>query len=37
MNPTNIEPVDTMEPIRPDGWSRIFPHASVTVISIDRK
>jgi len=37
MNPTNIEPVDTTEPIRPDGWSHIFPHASVTVISIDRK
>jgi alpha-N-arabinofuranosidase len=37
MNPLSIEPVDTAEAVQPAGWSHVFPHASVTVISIDRK
>ena len=37
VNPTNVEPVDSSEAVPAGGWSHIFPHASVTVISIDRK
>ena len=37
MVPTRVKPVDSVETVRPDRWSHTFPHASVTVISIDHK
>ena len=37
VNPWQVEPVDHSETIPPAGWSHVFPHASVTVISLDRK
>jgi alpha-N-arabinofuranosidase len=37
IKPANVEPVDSTEAVPPGGWSHIFPHESVTVISIDRK
>jgi len=37
INPENVEPVDTTEVIPSSGWKHVFPHASVTVIAVDRK
>jgi alpha-N-arabinofuranosidase len=36
-NPTSVEPADSTEPIKAAGWSHVFPHASVSVISVERK
>ena len=36
-SPTRVTPVDSTETVLPNGWAHTFPHASVTVISIDRK
>jgi alpha-N-arabinofuranosidase len=35
--PARVTLVDTHEPVSANEWTHIFPHASVTVISIDRK
>ncbi len=35
--PTRVTPADSVEQIPTSGWTHIFPHASVTVISIDRR
>ena len=35
--PTRVKPADTEEAVQAGGWSHIFPHASVTVISLHRK
>ncbi|HLY40991.1 MAG TPA: alpha-L-arabinofuranosidase C-terminal domain-containing protein [Terracidiphilus sp.] len=32
--PTRVAPVETRETLRGDGWEHIFPHSSVTVISL---
>jgi alpha-L-arabinofuranosidase len=37
VNPSNVEPVESSETVQTAGWPHVFPHASVTVISIDRK
>ena len=37
INPENIEPASSTEPVPPAGWTRVFPHESVTIISIDGK
>jgi hypothetical protein len=37
VNPTRVIPVESIETAQKDGWSHIFPHASVTVISFERK
>jgi len=37
VNPDKIEPVDRSEAADVTGWSHVFPHASVTVISMDRR
>jgi alpha-N-arabinofuranosidase len=37
ISPTRVQPVDNVESVQMEGWTHIFPHASVTVISIDRK
>ncbi len=34
--PTRVKPVDNVEAVQPGGWIHIFPHASVTVISLHR-
>jgi alpha-N-arabinofuranosidase len=34
--PTRVKPVDNVEAVQSDGWIHIFPHASVTVISLHR-
>ena len=36
-SPDKVQPVESRETIRPDGWTHIFPHGSVTVISFKRK
>ena len=36
-SPDKVQPVESQETIRPDGWTHIFPHGSVTVISFKRK
>jgi alpha-N-arabinofuranosidase len=36
-NPTSVEPVESTEAVKPAGWSHVFPHASVSVISVERK
>jgi len=35
--PAKVEPVEGTETLSPEGWSHVFPHSSVTVISIDGK
>jgi alpha-N-arabinofuranosidase len=35
--PDRVKPVDSVEVVQPDGWTHTFRHASVTVISLDRK
>jgi alpha-N-arabinofuranosidase len=35
--PTRVKPVDAEEVVQSSGWSHIFPHASVSVISLHRK
>jgi alpha-L-arabinofuranosidase len=37
INPGNVEPVDSAEPIPAGAWTHVFPHESVTVIAVDRK
>ena len=37
IDPARVEPVDSTEPVLRAGWTHIFPHESVTVISMDRK
>jgi len=37
VNPEKVQAVRSTEEIPVDGWSHVFPHASVTVISIERK
>ena len=37
ISPTHIAPTESTEAIRAEGWSHVFPHGSVTVISIKRK
>ena len=37
VSPDRVKPTESREAIRPDGWSHVFPHGSVTVISIKRK
>ena len=36
-SPTHVTPFDSVETIPSKGWAHTFPHASVTVISVDRK
>lgn len=35
--PTRVKPAESVETVEPNGWTHIFPHASVTVISLSRK
>ena len=35
--PMRVAPIDSTEQIPADGWTHVFPKASVTVISIDRR
>jgi alpha-L-arabinofuranosidase len=35
--PTHVKPVDSEEVVQAEGWTHIFPHASVTVISVRGK
>jgi alpha-L-arabinofuranosidase len=35
--PTRVKPADGVETVEPNGWTHIFPHASVSVISLSRK
>ena len=37
LSPNRIKPVESVEPVQPEGWTHTFPHASVTVISLNRK
>ncbi|UWZ85846.1 alpha-L-arabinofuranosidase C-terminal domain-containing protein [Occallatibacter riparius] len=37
IDPDKVTPIDSMETIPAGEWSRVFPHASVTVIGIERK
>lgn len=37
IDPERVTTVESTEPIGAGGWSHIFPHASVTVISLERK
>ena len=37
VSPEKVQPSESRETIRPDGWSHVFPHGSVTVISVKRK
>jgi alpha-N-arabinofuranosidase len=37
IDPERVQPVDSLEPISPARWSHVFRHASVTVISMERK
>jgi alpha-N-arabinofuranosidase len=36
ISPTRVHPVDSEEKVQAGGWTHIFPHASVTVISLTR-
>jgi hypothetical protein len=36
VSPTHVRAVDSEEDVQPGGWTHIFPHASVTVISLHR-
>ncbi len=35
--PNRVKPVDSVESVESNGWTHTFPHASVTVLSLDRK
>jgi alpha-L-arabinofuranosidase len=35
--PTRVIPTTSTEPVPNDNWTHLFPHTSVTVISIDRR
>lgn len=37
IEPERVQPVESSEAVKPSGWPHTFPHASVTVISLDRK
>lgn len=37
LSPTRVKPVDSIEAVEPVGWTHTFPHASVTVISLNRQ
>lgn len=37
VSPERVKPVDSVETVQPGGWTRTFRHASVTVISLDRR
>jgi alpha-L-arabinofuranosidase len=37
VDPERVQPVENSEPVQHDALSHIFPHASVTVVSIERK
>ncbi len=37
IDPAHVQVVENFESTTPAGWSHTFPHASVTVISVDRK
>jgi alpha-L-arabinofuranosidase len=37
ISPTHIAPTESREAIRPEGWSHVFPHGSVTVIAFMHK
>ncbi len=37
IDPAHVQVVENFESTTPDGWSHTFPHASVTVISVDRQ
>ncbi len=37
VSPDRVKPTESRETIGPEGWSHIFPHGSVTVISFKRK
>jgi alpha-N-arabinofuranosidase len=34
--PTRVKPMDSVEVVQPEGWTHVFPHASVTVIALHR-
>jgi alpha-N-arabinofuranosidase len=36
VSPNRVVPSDSVETVQPNGWTRTFRHASVTVISIKR-
>lgn len=36
VSPNRVIPSDSVETVQPTGWTRIFRHASVTVISVER-
>jgi len=35
--PGRVKPVDSVETVQPQGWTHTFPHASVTVITLNSK
>ena len=37
MTPSRVIPKDSAEAVQPGGWTHSFPHASVTVISLNRR
>jgi alpha-N-arabinofuranosidase len=37
VSPDKVEPIESRETIHPEGWIHVFPHGSVTVISVKRK
>jgi alpha-N-arabinofuranosidase len=37
VSPDRVKPVESRESTGPEGWSHVFPHGSVTVISFKRK
>ena len=37
ISPDHVQPTESRESVRPEGWSHVFPHGSVTVISFKRK
>ncbi len=37
VDPSRVEPADSSEAVAPATWSHIFPHSSVTVISVGRR
>jgi alpha-N-arabinofuranosidase len=37
VSPDKVEPIESRETIHPEGWTHVFPHGSVTVISVKRK
>ncbi len=37
VSPQRVVPVDSVESVGPNGWTHTFRHASVTVLSVERK